>query len=91
MPDNDRWRFDIELIRFLVRRALLTLKSVRSGEEAEDGAEDGFADLADDWRLALDDIVPKEPLPQTLWSEGNAHRSARLCRPEVCLAWGVLA
>lgn len=193
LPDNDRWRFDIELIRFLVRRALLTLKSVRSGEEAEDGAEDGFADLAaddkdlkgiveevarrcgadtqtlremlaavpidrpfrlaeegntafanmlcravfllrlatlsvresvqatgnaaqawlahwlehaglwcletevdfadlaDDWRLALDDIVPEEPLPQTLWSEGNAHRSARLCRPEICLAWGVLA
>lgn len=193
LPDNDRWRFDIELIRFLVWRASGTLNQVRSEEESEDGADDCFAvlaaddkvleevvnkvasrcgadteilqktlttaplirpfqeaeknetapanmicravfllrlatlsvrenvqatgkaaqawlahwlehvglwstrtevdflDLADDWRLALDDIKPEEPLPQTLWREGNAHHSARLCRPEVCIAWGVLA
>ncbi|MEW5891767.1 MAG: hypothetical protein AB1697_01280 [Pseudomonadota bacterium] len=193
LPDNDRWRFDIELIRFLVRRALLTLKRVRSKEETEDWAEDGFTDLvaddddlngvvhevtsrcgadaetlrktltarpldrpfrlaeegntglanmlcravfllrlatlsvresmqethgpaqiwlahwlehaglrsleaevelvdlSDDYRLALDEIEIRSPLPQSLWKESNAHRAARLSRPEICLAWGVLA
>jgi hypothetical protein len=193
LPDNDRWRFDIELIRFLVRRALRTLRSVRSKEETEDGAEDDSTDLAaddallngivrdvssrcgvdaetlrktlmaepldepfrlaeeeksdlanmlcravfllrlatlamresardaqgptqtwlthwlehaglrcletevepvdlaEDYQMALTDIDIRLPLPQSLWDEGNAYRAARLSRPEVCLAWGVLA
>lgn len=49
-----------------------------------------FADLPEDWRLALEEFSPQEPLPLTLWNEQNAHRSTLLSRPDVCLAWGVL-
>jgi hypothetical protein len=49
-----------------------------------------FADLAEDWRLALEEFSPQEPLPLTLWNEKNAQRSTLLSRPDVCLAWGVL-
>lgn len=193
--DGARWRFDIELICYLVRRALSTLKQSRSDHDPEDGEVAGnpapmlthedadlqqivsavsartgadadhlmrvltngsivnpftraeekssevanmlcravfllrlatlsvnerlprpgsaakswitnwleyaglkdtelevdFADLAEDWRLALEDFSLQGPLPLTLWNEQNAHRSTLLSRPDACLAWGVLA
>ncbi len=49
-----------------------------------------FADLAEDWRLALEEFSPQEPMPLTLWDDQNARLSTLLSRPDACVAWGVL-
>jgi hypothetical protein len=49
-----------------------------------------FADLAEDWHLALEEFSPQEPIPLTLWNEQNARLSTLLSRPDACIAWGVL-
>lgn len=48
------------------------------------------ADLAEDWRLALEGFSPQGSIPLTLWDESNARLSSLLSRPDACVAWAVL-
>jgi len=50
-----------------------------------------LADLEDDYRTSVDNISSALPLPSALWTSGNLIHSARLARPDACIAWGLVS
>lgn len=50
-----------------------------------------LVDLEEDYRISVADISSAPPLPSALWNGDNLIHSARLARPEACIAWGLVA
>lgn len=50
-----------------------------------------LTDLEEDYRISITDISSAAPLPSALWTGDNLIHSARLARPEACIAWGLVA
>jgi len=48
-------------------------------------------DLEEDYRIAVDEFTLNPPYPQSFWDAANVSRSARLVRPDACIAWGLVA
>ena len=48
-------------------------------------------DIEEDYRISVDDLDASPPLPSSLWKSGNIALSAKLARPDACMAWGLIA
>lgn len=48
-------------------------------------------DLEEDYRNAVDEFSLNPPFPQSIWDTANVNWSARLVRPDACIAWGLVA
>lgn len=48
-------------------------------------------DIEEDYRISVEELNPTPPFPNSLWTAGNIGLSARLIRPDACMAWGLIA
>jgi hypothetical protein len=46
-----------------------------------------LTDVEDDYRVAVDQIAPGPVLPQEIWVAPNVTYTAKIVRPDACLAW----
>ena len=44
-------------------------------------------DIEEDYRVAVEDFSLHPPYPASVWADENLSKSARLTRPDACLAW----
>lgn len=49
-----------------------------------------LVDIEEDYRVSVDELNPSPPFPSSLWTAGNIGLSARLIRPDACMAWGLI-
>jgi len=50
-----------------------------------------LVDIEEDYRISVEELNPTPPFPSSLWTAGNIGLSARLIRPDACMAWGLIA
>lgn len=50
-----------------------------------------LVDIEEDYRISVEELDPTPPFPSSLWTAENIGLSARLIRPDACMAWGLIA